>query len=922
MVYSDFMDMVRAGDTEGIEAWVRRASTRGRTTRRTSSTARCSRRRARVQAALPAAGDRERRQRRLGVSDLLVIGISHKTAPVELRERVALPEGRAAGVLRELVSTEHIHEAVALSTCNRTELYLAVGDDVEAETAALGILARQADIRPTELVSHLYSLRNADAARHLFRVTAGLDAMIVGETEIQGQVKRAYELALVESTTSAFMNRLFREALAAGKRVRTETAIGVGSRVRQLRRGPARAGDARRPERPAGGHHRRRRDRRADRAGADRARRLVGVRRQPPLRPRDRPRPALRRACRALRALPAELERADIVVSSTGSPHHIIERAELEAVMAARGGRPLLLIDIAVPRDIDPAVREIEGVHLRDIDDLQRVVERNLSGREAEARRAEALIEHELERFKRWLGTLEVVPTIAALHERGEAIARQVLAENSGRWESLSEADRERLELLAATIVKRLLHQPTLHLKDTRRRPAHLRVRAGAARAVRAGRARARRHSTPAARAMRSTGRRAGAEVTADSIQATPPAALKHRSGSARAAARWRSPRRGTVADAAARRHGDVEPELVPIMTCGIDRRRRPDDKSRFVKEIEEALLRGEIDLAVHSAKDVPGELARGTRDRRACPPARTRATRSVGARVARRPCRRARAWARRACGAGRSCWRSAPTSSRAAARQRRHPPAQAGGGRYDAIVLALAGLRRLGREDEAGAVLDADDVRAGARPGAACARGADRDERPREPLRAIDGPSSRARGSRPSARWWRRSTRAATRRSASHASIAGEQIEVRAYAGLPDGSDWITDRSSASGDPSAGRCRSWVARTDAERRRGRAACAERTVRSAHEPEARDRLSRRRRAGRPRARDHARARPDRARGRDRLRPAGAVARCSTAPAPTPSCLRRQGARRARHEPGRDQPAARRARDAREARSCA
>jgi glutamyl-tRNA reductase len=149
------------------------------------------------------------------MSDLLVLGVSHKTAPIGLRERVALPEGRAASVLRELVSAPEIHEAVALSTCNRTELYLAVGDDVAAETAALGILARQAGIRPTELISHLYSLRDEAAARHLFRVTAGLDAMIVGESEIQGQVKRAYELALVEGTTSAFMNRLFREALAA-----------------------------------------------------------------------------------------------------------------------------------------------------------------------------------------------------------------------------------------------------------------------------------------------------------------------------------------------------------------------------------------------------------------------------------------------------------------------------------------------------------------------------------------------------------------------------------------------------------------------------------------------------------------------------------------------------------------------------------
>jgi glutamyl-tRNA reductase len=399
------------------------------------------------------------------MNGLLLIGISHKTAPVELRERVALPEGRAVSVLRELISVDGIQEAVALSTCNRTELYMMVGDDVEAETTALGILARQADIRPTELISHLYSLRNGRAARHLFRVTAGLDAMIVGEAEIQGQVKRAYELALVENTTSAFMNRLFREALAAGKRVRTETAIGgstvsVSSVAVQLAEETLGDLSGRRVVVIGAGETGELTARALTECGVssvfvanrhyDRA---IGL--------------AQRFGGQAVRfdTLPAELERADIVLSSTGSPHSIVERDELEAVMAARGGRPLLLIDIAVPRDIDPAVRKIEGVHLRDIDDLQLVVERTRSGRDAETRRAEALLERELERFERWLATLDVVPTIAALYERGEAVARQVLAENSGRWESLGAADRERLELVAAAIVKRLLHQPTLNLK-------------------------------------------------------------------------------------------------------------------------------------------------------------------------------------------------------------------------------------------------------------------------------------------------------------------------------------------------------------------------------------------------------------------------------------------------------------------------
>src|SRR5262249_10114632 len=160
------------------------------------------------------------------MSDLLALGVSHKTAPLDLRDRLSLPEGRAVGALRELTAAEGIHEAAALSTCNRTELYLIVSDPVEAESTALGVLTRQAELRPTELFGHLYSLRSSEAVRHLFQVTAGLDSMIVGDAQIQGQVRRAYELALVEGATGPILNRLFRGALAAGGRAREETAIG------------------------------------------------------------------------------------------------------------------------------------------------------------------------------------------------------------------------------------------------------------------------------------------------------------------------------------------------------------------------------------------------------------------------------------------------------------------------------------------------------------------------------------------------------------------------------------------------------------------------------------------------------------------------------------------------------------------------
>jgi glutamyl-tRNA reductase len=289
--------------------------------------------------------------------------------------------------------------------------------------------------------------------------------MILGEAEIQGQVKRAYELALVENTTSAFANRLFRDALAAGKQVRTETGIGSSSVSLSsvaVELAQATLGDlaGRRVVVIGAGETGELTARALVERGVSSVyvanrhyERAIGL--------------AQRFGGQAVRfdTLPAELERADIVLSSTNSPHHIIEREELEAVMKARSGRPLLLIDIAVPRDIDPAVRSLDGVHLRDIDDLQRVVERKLSGRESEARRAEALLERELERFERWRGTLDAVPTIAALHGRGEAVARQVLAENKGRWESMTPADRARLELMAGTIVRRLLHEPTMRLK-------------------------------------------------------------------------------------------------------------------------------------------------------------------------------------------------------------------------------------------------------------------------------------------------------------------------------------------------------------------------------------------------------------------------------------------------------------------------
>lgn len=399
--------------------------------------------------------------------ELLALGVSHKTAPLDLRERLSLTEGRAVSALAELTAATGIHEAAAISTCNRTELYLIVSDPVEAESTALGVLTRQAEIRPTELLSHLYSLRATDAARHLLQVTAGLDSMILGEAEIQGQVKRAYELAMVEGATGPILNRLFRDALTAGGRARDETGIsqkGVSIPSVAVELARRTIGDLS--------------DRRVLVVGAGETAELVAralVARGVATvfvanRHYDR---AIGLAQRfdgtAVRfeELPEQLEGADIVVSATNSPHHIVERDELEHVMEGRPERPLLMIDLAVPRDIDPACREISGVTVHDIDDVQQIVERNESGREAESRRAEQIVEAELDRFERWLGLQEVVPTISALREHGDEVVRRVLAENEGRWEGLSDADRERLEKMAKAIASRLLHEPTLRIRNS-----------------------------------------------------------------------------------------------------------------------------------------------------------------------------------------------------------------------------------------------------------------------------------------------------------------------------------------------------------------------------------------------------------------------------------------------------------------------
>ena len=376
---------------------------------------------------------------------LFLVGISHRHAPVEVRERVALDAKAATGVARELA--EHGGECVCLSTCNRTELYV-VGND--AEHAALEKLRA---LGGDEVAALSYRLADHAAALHLFRVAAGLDSLVPGEGEILGQVRVAYEAG----APGPLLNRLFRDALHAGKKARAQTTIAespasvssAGAALAQQvfgdltgRRvvivGAGKVGEL------------------AARSLAARGAQVVAVANRSEVRGHD---VARRFGAQAIpvERLADELASADVAVTCTSAPGFLLGTEDVRD----RKGRPLFLIDLAVPRDVDPAVNDLDGCYLYDIDDLEAVVAASLSGRRREAERAEAIVAAEAERFRAWQASLEVVPTIASLRARAEAIRAAELSKAK-----LSDAERETVESITSQIVNKLLHLPTVRMKE------------------------------------------------------------------------------------------------------------------------------------------------------------------------------------------------------------------------------------------------------------------------------------------------------------------------------------------------------------------------------------------------------------------------------------------------------------------------
>jgi glutamyl-tRNA reductase len=372
---------------------------------------------------------------------LSLVGISHRHAPVEVRERVALHADDASALAREL------GDAVVLSTCNRTELYV-VGDDAE-ERALAALRAIGGD----EVAALAYRLSDQAAALHLFRVAAGLDSLVPGEGEILGQVRAAHEAG----EPGALLNRLFRDALHAGKRARTQTTIAespasvpsAGAALAQQVFGEL---DGRRVLVVGAGKV----GELAARSLASRGAAVTTVANRTPEHGEELARRVGARAA-ALEELAAALGDVDVVVTCTSAAGYVVTPADVPA----RKGRPLFFIDLAVPRDVDPAVNELDGCYVYDIDDLEAVVQASLAGRRREAERAEAIVAEEAERFRAWQASLDVVPTIASLRARAEAIRAAELSKAR-----LSDEQRAEVESITSQILNKLLHLPTVRMKE------------------------------------------------------------------------------------------------------------------------------------------------------------------------------------------------------------------------------------------------------------------------------------------------------------------------------------------------------------------------------------------------------------------------------------------------------------------------
>ena len=398
---------------------------------------------------------------------LALVGLSHKTAPVEVRERLAFTNGDVVSALRSLVACDGISEAMILSTCNRVEVLAEAPD----EAAIRDFLCSYHRVPLDSIGNYLYSLQNNDVIRHVFRVASSLDSMVVGEPQILGQVKEAYRLAHTAGTVGTHLGSIMDHAFVVAKKIRSETgiaqsAVSVSYAAVELARkifgdlqgksvmiiGTSKMGELAAKHLKRAGVSMILVTNRTFENAVEMARVFDG-------------------AAIQFEQLNDHIDRADIVISSTGAPHFVITKPQAEHIIRQRKNRPMFFIDIAVPRDIDPAVNEIDNVFLYDIDDLQQVVEENLKERLSEAGRAEAIVDGEVQAFCSKIQTREVVPAIIEVRAALEKLRREEIEKSRRHLETMTREQRDAVERLTQSMINKILHHPITELKEVAHHP-------------------------------------------------------------------------------------------------------------------------------------------------------------------------------------------------------------------------------------------------------------------------------------------------------------------------------------------------------------------------------------------------------------------------------------------------------------------
>jgi len=396
---------------------------------------------------------------------IVAVGLSHKKTPVEIREKLAFMTSDIPRLFEKLKADRKIDGCVIISTCNRTEIYAASKDADSALSEIQNLLATESGMELGELQNYLYNFTCRQAVMHLFRVASGLDSMVLGETEILGQVSEAYEIALENSASNSVMNILFQKALSVGKQVRTRTqisygAVSVGYAAVELAKqvfgdiqdcpilivGAGEIGEL------------------VIRNLADNNASEILVCNR-----------TYERAVELARSLGGKtfpfdqlfecVSNVDIVVACTAALNYIITKEQMASIMEKRGGRRIFLIELSVPRNIEPEVNQLENVHLYNIDDLQKVMDESLKEREIEAAKSESIVQVAVDNFMKWLNSCSVIPAITALREKGERIKDAELSKTFRKMGNLTEREQKILSSMANSIVNKMLHIPTIQLK-------------------------------------------------------------------------------------------------------------------------------------------------------------------------------------------------------------------------------------------------------------------------------------------------------------------------------------------------------------------------------------------------------------------------------------------------------------------------